>query len=59
MQEFSKNDEFFYCHWIAKSERDVYRQLEEAGLDGKIINTTVQELHRFTSACRNSDAPRS
>ena len=38
MQEFSKNDEFFYCHWIAKSERDVYRQLEEAGLEGKIIN---------------------
>ena len=59
MQEFSRNDEFFCCHWIAKSERDVYRQLEEAGLEGKIINSMVQELHRFTSAYRNSDAPRS
>ena len=44
---------------IAKSERDVYRQLEEFGLEGKIINSMVQELHRFTSAYRNSDAPRS
>ena len=59
MQEFSRNDEFFYCHSIAKSEREVYRQLEEAGLEGKIINTMVQELHRFTSAYRNSDTPRS
>ena len=59
MQEFYGNDEFFYCHWIAKSERDVYRQLEEIGLEGKIINSMVQELHRFTSAYRNSDAPRS
>ena len=33
MQEFYGNDEFFYCHWIAKSERDVYRQLEEFGLE--------------------------
>ena len=59
MQEFYGNDEFFYCHWIAKSKRDVYRQLEEFGLEGKIINSMVQELHRFTSAYRNSDAPRS
>ena len=59
MQEFSRNDEFFYFHWIAKSERDVYRQLEEFGLEGKILNSMVQELHRFTSAYRNSDAPRS
>ena len=59
MQEFSRNDEFFCCHWIAKSERAVYRQFEGAGLEGKIIYTMVQELHRFTSACRISDAPRS
>ena len=58
MQEFYGNDEFFFSHWIAKSERDVYRQLEEFGLDGK-YNSMVQELHRFTSAYRNSDAPRS
>ena len=59
MQEFYGNDEFFYCHRIAKSERDVYRQLEETGLEGKIINSMEQELHRFSSAYRNADAPRS
>ena len=58
MQEFYGNDEFLYRHWIAKSKRDVFRQFEEAGLEGKIINSMVQELHRFTSAYRNSDAPR-
>ena len=55
MQTWIGNEEFFYCHWIAKSERDVYRQLEEFGLEGKIVNSMVQEIHQFVSAYRNSD----
>ena len=26
MQTWCGNDDFFYCHWIAESEEDVYRQ---------------------------------
>ena len=44
------NEEFFYCHWVAKSEQDVYRQLEESNLEGKIVNSMVQEAHQFVSA---------
>ena len=33
MQTWCGNEEFFYCHWIAKSERDVYKQLEEFNLE--------------------------
>ena len=29
MQTWIGNEEFFYCHWIAVSEQDVYRQLDE------------------------------
>ena len=46
---------FFYCHWIAKNERDVYKQLEEANLEGKIVNSMVHEVHEFMSAYRNSN----
>ena len=55
MQKWIGNDEFLYCHWIAKNERDVYRQLEEANLEGKIVNSMVHEVHEFMSAYRNSD----
>ena len=27
MQTWCGNDDFFYCHWVAESEDDVYRQL--------------------------------
>ena len=55
MQKWIGNDEFLYCHWIAKNERDVYRQLEEANLEGKIVNSMVHEVHEFMSAYRNSN----
>ena len=55
MQKWIGNDEFLYCHWIAKNERDVYKQLEEANLEGKIVNSMVHEVHEFMSAYRNSD----
>ena len=55
MQKWIGNDEFLYCHWIAKNERDVYKQLEEANLEGKIVNSMVHEVHEFMSAYRNSN----
>ena len=55
MQTWLTNEEFFYCHWVAKSEQDVYRQLEENGVEGKILNSVVHEAHEFMSAYRNSD----
>ena len=55
MQTLIGNEEFFYCHWIAASEQDVYRQLEENGVEGKILNSVVHEAHEFMSAYRNSD----
>ena len=54
MSTWVGNEEFFYCHWIAKSEQDVYRQLEEFELEGTILQTMVHEVHQFMSAYRNS-----
>ena len=54
VQTWCGNEEFFYCHWIAKSERDVYRQLEEFNLEGVVVNSMIQEVHQFMSAYRNS-----
>ena len=55
MQKWIGNEEFLFCHWVAKSEQDVYRQLEENGVEGKILNSVVHEAHEFMSAYRNSD----
>ena len=55
MQTWCGNDEFLYCHWIAKSEQDVYRQLEEWNFEGRIVNTMVQEIHQFMSGYRKSE----
>ena len=48
MQKWIGNDEFLYCHWIAKNERDVYRQLEEANLEGKLL---TRWFMKFTNSC--------
>ena len=55
MQKWIGNNELLFCHWVAKSEQDVYRQLEENGVEGKILNSVVHEAHEFMSAYRNSD----
>ena len=55
MQTWLTNEEFFYCHWVAKSEQDVYRQLDEFNLGDQLLNTMVHEVHEFLSAYRNSD----
>ena len=55
MQTWVGNDDFLYCHWIAASEQDVYRQLDEFSLGDQLLNTMVHEVHEFLSAYRNSD----
>ena len=55
IQTWIRNEEFFYCHWIAASELSVYRQLEEFSLGDQLLNTMVHEVHEFLSAYRNSD----
>ena len=55
MQTRCGNDGFFYCHWVAESEDDVYRQLNAFELEGNIVNSRVSEMHQFNSAYRASD----
>ena len=54
LQTWVGNTDFFYCHWIANSEDDVYEQLKVFELEGKIINTMVNEVHQFMSTYRAS-----
>ena len=51
MQTWVGNDDFLYCHWMANSEDDVYRQLDEWELEGKIVISKVNELHQFVTTC--------
>ena len=55
MQTWCGNDVFFYCHWVADSEDDVYKQLHAFELEGTIVNSRVSEMHQFVSAYRASD----
>ena len=53
-QTWCCNEEFFYCHWVAKSEQDVHRQLEHEKLN-EFVNSMVEEVHEFLSVYRNTD----
>ena len=55
MQTWVGNDDFLYCHWMANSEDDVYRQLDNWELEGKIVISKVNEIHQFVTAYRGSD----
>ena len=55
LQHFLGNDDFFYCHWVAESEEDVYRQLDAFELEGKVVNSLISEMHQFVTAYRGSD----
>ena len=55
MQTWVGNDDFLYCHWIAESEGDVYRQLNAFELEGKVVNSMVSEIFQFMSAYRDSN----
>ena len=54
MQKWIGNDEFLFCHWVAKSEQDVHRQLEHEKLN-ELVNSMVEEVHEFLSVYRNTD----
>ena len=54
MQTWLTNEEFFYCHRVAKSEQDVHRQLEHEKLN-ELVNSMVEEVHEFLSVYRNTD----
>ena len=55
MQTWVGNDDFFYCHWVADSEDDVYRQLEEWEIEGKYVNSRINEVQQFVTAYRASE----
>ena len=55
MQTWVGNDDFLYCHWIAESEEDVYRQLDAFDLEGKVVSSMVSEIFQFMSAYRDSN----
>ena len=55
MQTWVGNDDFLYCHWVAKSEEDVYKQLYDFELEEKVVNSRATEMHQFMSAYRASD----
>ena len=55
MQTWVGNDDFLYCHWIAESEEDVYKQLHAFELEEKVVNSRATEMQQFMSAYRASD----
>ena len=55
MQTWVGNDDFLYCHWIAESEEDIYRQLDAFDLEGKVVSSMVNEIFQFMSAYRDSN----
>ena len=55
VQTWVGNDDFLYCHWIAGSEEDVYRQLDAFDLEGKVVSSMVSEIFQFMSAYRDSN----
>ena len=54
IQHWMGSSDFFFCHWIAESEDQIYQQLEEWGLQD-LLNTLIHPMYRFMSAYRNSD----
>ena len=55
MQTWVGNDDFLYCHWVAESEEDVYKQLHAFELEEKVVNSRATEMQQFMSAYRASD----
>ena len=53
LQTWIGNDDFFFCHWTAKDEELIYKQLETWELND-IVNTLIHPIHRFMSAYRHS-----
>ena len=39
----------FYCHWLAESEEDVYRQLDAFELEGKYGQRNLRAFQSFVA----------
>ena len=50
MQTWVGNDDLLYCHWMANSEDDAYRQLDEWELESKVVSSKVNEIYQFVTA---------
>ena len=55
VQTWTTSEDFFYCHWIAASEEHVYKQLQAANREGKVLTSLIHECHHFFSAYRNAE----
>ena len=44
LQVFNSESDFFFCHWVARSERDIQATLNELGMDNFI---NVDQPHEF------------
>ncbi|XXK35321.1 hypothetical protein ACMAY8_03495 [Rhodobacteraceae bacterium nBUS_22] len=49
LQQWMGTEDFFFCHWEAETEDDIYQALKELGSD-MTLQTVVYESHRFVSA---------
>ena len=52
MQTWVGNDDFFYCHWVAESEEDVYKQLHAFELEEKVVNSRAVSYTHLTLPTR-------
>ena len=55
VQHWITTEDFFYCHWLAKNERDIYKALEERGLEGVLFNSMASEAYEYVTAFRSSE----
>ena len=53
VQTLTTSEDFLYCHWIAASREHVYKQLQAANLEGKVLTSLIHKCHHFFSAYRN------
>lgn len=49
IQHWRGTDDFFFCHWMAESEDDILRVLEQKGVSNTIV-TMANEMQRFVTA---------
>ena len=45
VQHWLTTEDFFYCHWLAENERDIYKTLEGWGVEGMKFNSMVTEAY--------------
>ena len=55
VQHWITTEDFFYCHWIARNEQDIYKTLEKWGVEGTKINSMASEAYEYVTAFRSSE----